>query len=57
MVALTLLRQHNPLAEPANQLRALAPKAEHKKFEDSLADSGLSPLRATSIQVLQVNVG
>ena len=52
----TLLRQGNPLAEPANQVRLLA--AGHQPpFEQLLARSGLAPLRATGIQVLQVNVG
>jgi radical SAM/Cys-rich protein len=52
----TLLRQGNPLTDPARQLRVLD-EAGQPPFEQALADSGLVPLRATGIQVLQVNVG
>src|SRR6266853_836348 len=52
----TLLRQGNPLAQPARQLRVLT-EAGQPSFEQKLGDSGLGPLRATAIQVLQVNVG
>src|SRR5262245_45340377 len=57
MVSLTLLRQNSPLADPANQLRMLAAGKEQPRFEESLAESGLSSFRATGIEVLQVNVG
>jgi radical SAM/Cys-rich protein len=63
MATVTLLREGNPLADPANQLRVLRPgrcsagAPRHKLFEDSLAESGLYPLRALGIEVLQVNVG
>jgi radical SAM/Cys-rich protein len=57
MTTLTLLRQGSPLAEPRNQLLALAPEGRHKSFEKALAEGGLFPLRASGIQVLQVNVG
>ena len=56
MPATTLLQQGSPLADPAGQLRALA-QSKCPPFEQALARSGLSPLRATSVQVLQVNVG
>ncbi len=52
----TLLRQGNPLADPARQLHVLD-EAGQPSFERTLAGSGLGPLRATGIQVLQVNVG
>jgi radical SAM/Cys-rich protein len=52
----TLLRQGHPLANPAAQLRLLA-GIRQPPFEQVLADSGQGPLRATGIQVLQVNVG
>ncbi len=52
----TLLRQGHPLADPKRQLRLLA-EAGHLPFEQALAPSGLAPLRATGIAVLQVNVG
>jgi radical SAM/Cys-rich protein len=57
MVQLTLLRQGHPLADPAHQQRQLAPAAGQKPFARALAESGLWPLRAGGIQVLQVNVG
>ena len=57
MATLTLLREFNPLAEPRNQLQVLTNEGRHKPFEKSLAESGSFPLRAASIQVLQVNVG
>src|SRR5262245_46834556 len=56
-VSLTLLRQNSPLADQANQLRMLAAGKEQPRFEESLAESGLSSFRATGIEVLQVNVG
>jgi radical SAM/Cys-rich protein len=52
----TLLRQGHPLADPAYQVRLLA-EGKHRPFALALADSGLAPLRATGIGVLQVNVG
>jgi radical SAM/Cys-rich protein len=52
----TLLRQGHPLADPARQLRVLA-EANVPPFEEALASGGLLPLRATGIEVLQVNVG
>src|SRR5467141_3138457 len=52
----TLLRQGNPLADPATQLRLLA-ESRQLPFQQALARSGLAPLRAAGIQVLQVNVG
>ncbi len=52
----TLLRQGSPLSQPAQQLRILA-EGRHPPFEQTLAQSGLAPLRATAIEVLQVNVG
>src|SRR6516164_1191407 len=52
----TLLRQGNPLADPAQQLHVLA-SGGHRPFALALAARGLSPLRATGVEVLQVNVG
>jgi radical SAM/Cys-rich protein len=57
MAALTLLRQQSPLASSANQLRFLAPRPHQKTFADALGEIGLWPLRATGLQVLQINVG
>ena len=56
MASLTLLRQGSPLADAVNQRRLLA-GGRHRPFEQSLAGTGLAPLRALGIQVLQVNVG
>jgi len=52
----TLLRQGSPLADPTTQLHVLA-GGRHPPFEQTLTGCGLAPLRATGIQVLQVNVG
>jgi radical SAM/Cys-rich protein len=56
MASLTLLRQGNPLASPENQRNVLS-RDPRRPFEQALSDCGLWPLRATGIQVLQVNVG
>ncbi len=57
MTSVTLHRQGSRLADPSNQLTVLQPGPAHKPFEDSLAESGLHPLRALGIEVLQVNLG
>lgn len=57
MSILTLRRQRHPLADPAHQLTVLQPRRQHRLFEDALAESGLYPLQATGIEVLQVNLG
>jgi radical SAM/Cys-rich protein len=56
MTSLTLLRKGSPLADPLNQRRVLGGDT-HRRFEQALADSGLWPLRAATLRVLQVNVG
>jgi radical SAM/Cys-rich protein len=56
MILPTLLRQGNPLSDPANQVRLLS-GGRQRPFALALASGGLAPLRATSIEVLQVNVG
>ena len=56
MPLLTLLREGSPLADPASQRRILA-EGSHRPFELALAKSGLWPLRAVGLKVLQVNVG
>jgi radical SAM/Cys-rich protein len=56
MPQLTLLRRNDPLADPARQVRQLE-SGPQRPFDAALADSGLFPLRATGIAVLQVNVG
>jgi radical SAM/Cys-rich protein len=56
MAQLTLQRRNDPLADPARQVRLLE-AGPQRPFDAMLADSGLFPLRATGIAVLQVNVG
>lgn len=59
MTPLTLLRQKNPLAEAARQVEILEslPEDAVPRFEQALRGPGLAPLRASGIEVLQVNVG
>jgi radical SAM/Cys-rich protein len=57
MVALTLLRQGSPLADPAYQLELLSPTKGQKPFARALSEGGVWPLKAVGIEVLQVNVG
>lgn len=55
----TLLRQKNPLAEAANQLRILEsrPARTTMAFAERLREAKALPLRATGIDVLQLNLG
>ena len=53
----TLSSRRAPLADPVEQLAVLARCIPTSSFEASLAAAGLGPLRATKIEVLQVNVG
>jgi radical SAM/Cys-rich protein len=57
MSTLTLLRQSSPLSQASCQLAVLGQTDGRLRFEQSLAANGLWPLRATVIQVLQINVG
>lgn len=57
MATVSLLSEGHPLALASNQLKILRPNGKQKPFERSLAESGLSPLRAAGIEVLQVNLG
>jgi radical SAM/Cys-rich protein len=52
----TLQKRHAPLAGPAAQ-RRLLDSLPLKRFEQSLADSGVGALRATGIDILQINLG
>ncbi|MHB1424878.1 MAG: arsenosugar biosynthesis radical SAM (seleno)protein ArsS [Gemmataceae bacterium] len=56
MILPTLRRQNHPLADPSAQLRLLDESGQ-PPFAKMLARSGRAPLRASGIQVLQVNVG
>ena len=57
MAPLTLLGRQNPLAASAEQLRILASPGGVPAFDTRLAQAGLSPLQATGLTVLQLNVG
>ena len=56
-MALTLLGQHKPLAASTEQLKVLAAVGTCLPFDEKMRQSGLSPLHATGITVLQLNVG
>ena len=53
----TLHKRRAPLASPEVQREVLARVPLARSFADSLRDAGLSPLRPTSIDILQLNVG
>lgn len=53
----SLLRAGDPLAKASRQLQILRADGLLKPFESSLAESGLYPLTATGIDVLQINLG
>jgi radical SAM/Cys-rich protein len=54
----SLVSLQHPLSAAAEQLRILGQSAGRRRtFEQSLAGCGLQPLRATGIEVLQINVG
>jgi radical SAM/Cys-rich protein len=53
----TLQKRGDSLASARAQQRLLAAVPLPLRFEDALADAGLYPLRPTSIEVLQINVG
>ncbi|MDR4471514.1 MAG: hypothetical protein MRJ92_02315 [Nitrospira sp.] len=56
-MAPTLLGQHKPLAASAEQLKVLAAVGTCLPFDEKNAQSGLSPLHATGITVLQLQRG
>ncbi len=53
----TLNRRGSGLADPTEQLRVLQEAPLEEEFEEKLSSSGLYPLRADGIEVLQLNVG
>lgn len=57
MAQLTLLRQAHPLADPHEQVRILERGDLLPHFDQTLRHYGLGSLTATSLNVLQVNVG
>ncbi|MDT9329122.1 MAG: arsenosugar biosynthesis radical SAM protein ArsS, partial [Limnospira sp. PMC 1286.21] len=49
---------NNPLSHAENQIAVLEQQAQNlPRFRDKIAPLGLFPLKATQIEVLQVNVG
>ena len=53
----TLQKQHAPLASSAEQRATLATVPLARSFKEALAQSSLYPLRATGVDILQINVG
>ncbi len=53
----TLNKRHDPLANGEQQLRRLAGVPQQYGFDDLMDRAGLSPLRPTGIEILQINVG
>lgn len=53
----SLLSRGSPLAETSNQRKLLESDSRRKPFDQALKEAGLYPLRATGIEVLQVNLG
>jgi len=53
----TLAHQRHPLADAARQRALLASRGRDGAFERALTEHDLGPLRASGIQVLQINVG
>jgi radical SAM/Cys-rich protein len=54
---LTLAHQGNPLSDPARQREILESPGPFPDFHRLLGEQGLPPLRATGLQVLQLNLG
>lgn len=57
MVELTLARRRSPLADPVEQLRILENRAGAASFDQTLCIHGTTALKASAIEVLQINVG
>ena len=55
--AFSLLKRGNPLASAEHQRSILEKPNGFPRFDERLQTSGLPPLTATSIKVLQINVG
>ncbi len=53
----TLASRGSPLAAPAEQLASLHGVELEREFDAALDDAGLWPLRPTTIEILQLNVG
>ena len=57
MSLITLANSHHPLADATTQRTTLAAVRTGRTFEDAVAAGGHTPLRATSISTLQINLG
>jgi radical SAM/Cys-rich protein len=57
MSIVTLQEQRHPAADAVHPWPDLPSRQQHRPFEEALAASGLYPLRAAGIEVLQVNLG
>ena len=55
--ARSLRRRAHPLAEAAAQRALLGELALPRAFPDAVSDAGVGPLRAGTVEVLQINVG
>ena len=55
--ARSLRRRAHPLAEPAAQRALLGDLALPRAFPDAVSEAGAGPLRAGTVEVLQINVG
>lgn len=53
----TLESRRAPLASGSAQRQRLAALPLPRRFDDALASSGLFPLRATRLEILQLNLG
>ena len=53
----SLAARHSPLTSTKEQLKVLNAAALDREFEAYLSEIGLSPLLATGIEILQINVG
>ncbi len=53
----SLKSRHLPLATAEHQLAELGQVPISRTFNEALTEEGLSPLRPTSIEILQINVG
>ena len=56
-MALTLLKQHDPLSDVNNQLKIINQGSGVVAFDEVLEKSGLFPLSATGVEVFQANLG
>lgn len=53
----SLAYRHNPLASGTHQLALLQESAHLPPFSEKLAEAGVPPLRRTTLDILQINIG